>query len=305
MAGGQVVGGRVQVKRGCGTAARRGPTRAAVAIGMTFMATAKAVAFVDGLCETCSCSEGRAKPANQRDPREPDRARPAAETQNAARGPNAKSRGVVMARWKPDPTFYPSPRMATRAPAEKLAYVVEFDPTGKSAIGWRSSTSIPSRQATPRSWTGSRSGRPETSCIISAGTPAAPACARTRRTRMSSAAISSCRACDRRASTSSILSPIPGIRSWSRRSRPSEVAKRAGYSRPHTVHCGPEGIYVSALGNAEGKGPGGVFLMDHETFDVLGRWEIDRGPQRARLRHLVAPRLRHHGDQRVGHAGHV
>ena len=29
----------------------------------------------------------------------------------------------------------------------------------------------------------------------------------------------------------------------------------------------------------EGKAPGGVFLMDHETFDVLGRWEIDRGPQ--------------------------
>ena len=25
--------------------------------------------------------------------------------------------------------------------------------------------------------------------------------------------------------------------------------------------------------------PGGVFLMDHESFDVLGRWEIDRGPQ--------------------------
>ena len=58
-----------------------------------------------------------------------------------------------------------------------------------------------------------------------------------------------------------------------------ELANRAGYSRPHTVHCGPEGIYVSALANAEGKRPGGVFLMDHETFDVRGRWELDRGPQ--------------------------
>ena len=47
------------------------------------------------------------------------------------------------------------------------------------------------------------------------------------------------------------------------------MAERAGYTRPHTVHCGPEGIYVAALGNREGKGPGGVFLMDHETFDVL------------------------------------
>jgi selenium-binding protein 1 len=58
-----------------------------------------------------------------------------------------------------------------------------------------------------------------------------------------------------------------------------ELANRAGYSRPHTVHCGPEGIYVSALADAEGKRPGGVFLMDHESFDVLGRWELDRGPQ--------------------------
>jgi len=58
-----------------------------------------------------------------------------------------------------------------------------------------------------------------------------------------------------------------------------ELANRAGYSRPHTLHCGPEGIYVSALADAEGKRPGGVFLMDHESFDVRGRWELDRGPQ--------------------------
>ena len=60
---------------------------------------------------------------------------------------------------------------------------------------------------------------------------------------------------------------------------PEEIADKTGYTRPHTVHCGPEGIYVAALGNAEGKAPGGIFLMDHETFEVRGRWEIDRGPQ--------------------------
>ena len=60
---------------------------------------------------------------------------------------------------------------------------------------------------------------------------------------------------------------------------PEEVIERTGYSRPHTVHCGPEGIYVSALGNATGDGPGGIFLMDSESFEVLGRWEVDRGPQ--------------------------
>jgi selenium-binding protein 1 len=58
-----------------------------------------------------------------------------------------------------------------------------------------------------------------------------------------------------------------------------ELAEKTGYSRPHTIHCGPDGIYVSALGNPEGDGPGGIFLMDHETFDVRGRWEMDRGPQ--------------------------
>jgi selenium-binding protein 1 len=60
---------------------------------------------------------------------------------------------------------------------------------------------------------------------------------------------------------------------------PEELIDKAGYTRPHTVHCGPEGIYVAALGNAEGEAPGGVFMMDHETFEVRGRWEIDRGPQ--------------------------
>jgi len=60
---------------------------------------------------------------------------------------------------------------------------------------------------------------------------------------------------------------------------PDEIADKTGYSRPHTVHCGPGGIYVTAMGNAEGKGPGGVFMMDHESFEPLGRWEVDRGPQ--------------------------
>jgi selenium-binding protein 1 len=60
---------------------------------------------------------------------------------------------------------------------------------------------------------------------------------------------------------------------------PAEVAERAGYTRPHTIHCGPEGIYVAALADAQGQAPGGVFLMDHESFDIRGRWEIDRGPQ--------------------------
>jgi len=60
---------------------------------------------------------------------------------------------------------------------------------------------------------------------------------------------------------------------------PETLAARTGYSSPHTVHCGPDGIYLSALGATGGDGPGGMFVMDHESFDVLGKWEIDRGPQ--------------------------
>jgi selenium-binding protein 1 len=57
------------------------------------------------------------------------------------------------------------------------------------------------------------------------------------------------------------------------------VAKRTGYANLHTAHCGPDGIYVNALGAPSGDGPGGIFVMDHETFDIRGRWEMDRGPQ--------------------------
>ena len=59
----------------------------------------------------------------------------------------------------------------------------------------------------------------------------------------------------------------------------AEIARRTGYSRPHTAHCGPDGIYLNALGSADGGGPGGIFVLDAETFDVRGRWECERGPQ--------------------------
>jgi selenium-binding protein 1 len=77
--------------------------------------------------------------------------------------------------------------------------------------------------------------------------------------------------------------PDPARPSIVRVIEPEEVVAKTGYSRPHTVHCGPEGIYVSTLGGAGAdgtQGPPGVFLLDCETFDILGRWEIERGPQR-------------------------
>ena len=100
---------------------------------------------------------------------------------------------------------------------------------------------------------------------------------------MSSGAIWSCRACARRASTSSTPSPIRSNPKIVKVIEPEEIAEKAGYTRPHTVHCGPEGIYVTALGNAEGKAPGGIFLMDHESFDVLGQLGDRPRPAAARL----------------------
>jgi selenium-binding protein 1 len=37
---------------------------------------------------------------------------------------------------------------------------------------------------------------------------------------------------------------------------------------------------MSALGGANGNdGPGGIALLDHDTFEVVGAWELDRGDQ--------------------------
>lgn len=63
---------------------------------------------------------------------------------------------------------------------------------------------------------------------------------------------------------------------------PEEVMGKGHYSRPHTVHCGPEGLFVSALGSGStdgNDGPGGIFTMDHSDFGVTGQWEQDRGSQ--------------------------
>ena len=38
-----------------------------------------------------------------------------------------------MPTWTPDPSFYPSPRQAAKAPPETLAYVAAFDPDRKTA----------------------------------------------------------------------------------------------------------------------------------------------------------------------------
>lgn len=182
--------------------------------------------------------------------------------------------------WRPDPTFYPSPKLASKAPAEKLAYVALLNPT--------------------------HSGQPDAIGVVDVD-PSSPSYART------VGAVEMPHSGDELHhfgwnACSSCLCPyaphphmerrylvVPGIRSSRihiidtkpdprkpqivKVIEPDTIASRTGYSRPHTVHCGPNGIFVSALGSPSGDGPGGIFILDPESFDVLGKWEIDRGPQ--------------------------
>ncbi|MCO6004973.1 selenium-binding family protein [Actinoallomurus purpureus] len=185
-----------------------------------------------------------------------------------------------MALWRPDPTFYPSPREAVNAAPETLAYIAAFDRSAErpdaiavvdvdpastsygSVVGW---TDLPH--------TGDELHHFGWNACSSALCPNAPHPHVERRYLI-----------------------VPGLRSSRvyvidvkddpvkpsivKVIEPDELAKRAGYSRPHTVHCGPDALYVSALGGANGAdGPGGIALLDHTSFEVLGRWEADRGPQ--------------------------
>ena len=186
-----------------------------------------------------------------------------------------------MTRWTPDPSFYPSPREAATAPAEKLAYVAAFDRTAQRpdaiavldtdpdsadygrVVGW---TDLPH--------TGDELHHFGWNACSSALCPTAPHPHVERRYLI-----------------------VPGLRSsrihvFDTQTGPARPAtgegdrrrgagrEVAGYSRPHTVHCGPDGIYVSALGGVDGaEGPGGIAVLDHTTFEVRGAWEADRGPQ--------------------------
>jgi len=182
-------------------------------------------------------------------------------------------------RWQPDPTFYPSPRMAMEAPAEKLAYVAMLNPTRKNGDamgvvdvdeGSKSYGRMVGRVDMPNAgdelhhfgWNAC------SSCLC----PYSPHPHMERRYLVVPGL---------RSSRIHILDTKPNPRNPElvKVIEPETVMSRTGYSRPHTVHCGPEGIYMNALGSPSGDGPGGVFVLDGETFDVRGPWELDRGPQ--------------------------
>jgi selenium-binding protein 1 len=179
-----------------------------------------------------------------------------------------------------DPSFYPSPRMAMQAPPETLAYVAMLNPRRQGA-----SDALGVVDVNPQSKAyGRMVGQVDmphpgdelhhfgwnacSSCLC----PYAPHPHMERRYLVVPGL---------RSSRVHIVDTKPDPRKPKivKVIEPETLAARAGYSRPHTSHCGPDGIYVNALGSPDGDGPGGTFVLDPETFDVKGRWELDRGPQ--------------------------
>src|SRR4030095_15144405 len=185
-----------------------------------------------------------------------------------------------MTLWKPDPTFYPSPRLAMQGPPEKLAYVVAFNPgkDGRSDLmnvvdvtsGSPSSGKIVGKVEMPTA--GDELHHFGWNACSSALCPYAPHPHVERRYLVVPGL---------RSSRIHIIDTKPDPRNPQivKVIEPEEVFARTNYSRLHTIHCGPEAIYVSALGSPNGDGPGGIFMLDCATFEVLGQWEVSRGSQ--------------------------
>jgi selenium-binding protein 1 len=184
-----------------------------------------------------------------------------------------------MPRWTPDQTFYPSPTMAMQSPQEKVAYVAMVNPTRTSP----DALAVVDVNPQSRSY-GKAVGQVDmpyagdelhhfgwnacSSCLC----PYSPHPHMERRYLI-----------------------VPGLRSSrihvidtktdplrptiAKVIEPETVMRTTGYSRLHTSHCGPDGIYLNALGGVDGEGPGGILIIDPETFELRGRWELDRGPQ--------------------------
>src|SRR5688500_15271317 len=156
-----------------------------------------------------------------------------------------------MTKWRPDQSFYPSPRMAMDAPTEKLAYVallstddrvadamgvidtdkaskqygrligqVDFPNSGNELhhFGWNACSSHLCAYA-PNPHMARR-------YLIVPGT---------------------------HSSRIHVLDTLPHPKQprLIKVIEGDDVIKKTGYSAPHTVHCGPDAIYMNALGAAD------------------------------------------------------
>jgi len=155
----------------------------------------------------------------------------------------------------PDPTFYPSPRMAMQAAPERIAYVslLNVGKNGKrDAMGV---IDVHPRSSTYGQFVGQVDFPHDNNELHHFGWNACSAClCRKTRTRI----------------WSGRYLIVPGIGSSRihildtkvdphhpkivKAIEPEEFIKKTGYTSPHTIHCGPDGIYGSALGSASATG---------------------------------------------------
>src|SRR5215212_3669239 len=185
-----------------------------------------------------------------------------------------------MATWTPDPTFYPSASMAMAAPTERLAYVAVLNPHDD---GRPDALAVLDVDPTSQQY-GTEIGRVDFpyagdelhhfgwNACSAALCPNMPHPHVERRYLLVPGL---------RSSRMYIVDTQPDPRQPKlvKTIEPDELIGKSGYSSPHTIHCGPDAIYVSALGAPDGNGPGGIFQLDHKTFDVKGAWEKGHGPQ--------------------------
>lgn len=186
---------------------------------------------------------------------------------------------------RPDPTFYPSPRSAMKARQERLAYVAAMNPKAALGEGDTRPDAILVVDVDPKSpnygkvinkvdmtYYGDELHHFGWNACSSALCPSSPHPHVERRYLLVPGL---------RSSRLYILDtkPDPTSPKIVKVIEPDEIKERTKYSRLHTVHCGPDAIYISALGSAEGNVPGGILMIEHDSFEVLGQWEIDRGDQ--------------------------
>jgi len=181
---------------------------------------------------------------------------------------------------KADPTFYPSPKLAGQAPAEKLAYVAGLNANGGTRPDALFVVDVDSQSKSygnvlgqvDMPYPGDELHHFGWNACSSALCPYAPHPHVERRYLIVPGL---------RSSRIHVIDtkPDPTKPKIVKVIEPQVVAERTGYSRLHTVHCGPDSIYLSALGSPSGDGPGGIFALDHDDFEPLGRWEVERGPQ--------------------------
>ncbi|MCC6945863.1 MAG: selenium-binding family protein [Thermomicrobiales bacterium] len=182
--------------------------------------------------------------------------------------------------WKPDPSFYPTPRSAMKAPVETMGYVVQVNPKDDGKPDMIRVVDLDPESSTYGEFLGGVEMPTAGDELHHFGWNACSSmlCPNAAHPHVERRYLI---APGLRSSNVHIIDtkPDPANPAIVRTITGAEIAERAGYSRGHTVHCGPNGIYISALGSPEGDGPGGIFMLDHDSFDVLGRWEIDRGDQ--------------------------